>query len=672
MLGAFPPGVFVASSPIGQIRYHRRVRRAFLFGALRTHSLMAREELAEMVAPLTSQELLEALSLQLETSISLVPGKHQSQVRRNRRILRFLRFGVGKRALFDLAWLFANQNIDEDDLNRAMVVYRFCEKKYGLSRFSQMHLTDLAVLAIRLGDQRLALRAANWLKNPLGFVLSFQPRKLAMKPTLGFQEALNVFFGSGLDMSIRPGFLQADIHNPFRNHAEPLELIRTQRSQADRWLSKLSRAIVPHDVLPLGFSSEPTLSVYDSLSVKGEIAKITEGPMVTVVMSSFRPTEALWSAASSVLASSYKNLELLIIDDASGSEYQEILDAALELDPRVRVLVQKTNGGTYRIRNRAMDEALGELMTFHDSDDWLHPQRIEKQVHWLLKSNRVGNISMSTRLTDNLEAAQSIRRLRIGLCEPSLLFWKDRAFKKVGYFDTVRKGGDSEYRRRLERAFGQDLEVIDPYRCLTIQRADNGGLTAGDLGFRWIADFRLTYRDSFNHFQKQAENLANLEPEARRFYAPRPMRVPRSKDVGTRSFDLVLGANGHDPKNARELLNQIREAKASGKSVGFWQINSMYPLSNPRTLRSEILELLNSEEIETVYSSDKLEINELSLIAPSSFLNSYYPLGYQWQIHQRSAVATDQAKEGWQAKGPGIEKAIASRFAELGSDSKPR
>jgi hypothetical protein len=98
----------------------------------------------------------------------------------------------------------------------------------------------------------------------------------------------------------------------------------------------------------------------------------------------------------------------------------------------------------------------------------------------------------------------------------------------------------------------------------------------------------------------------------------------------------------------------------------------MYPLSNPRTLRSEILELLNSEELETVYSSDKLEIKELLLIAPSSFLNSYYPLGYQWQIHQRSAVATDQAKESWQAQGPGIEKAIASRFAELGSDSKPQ
>ena len=56
---------------------------------------MAREELAEMVAPVTSTELLELLENELNTGIHLVPGQHQSKVRRNRRILKFLRFGVG-------------------------------------------------------------------------------------------------------------------------------------------------------------------------------------------------------------------------------------------------------------------------------------------------------------------------------------------------------------------------------------------------------------------------------------------------------------------------------------------------------------------------------------------------------------------------------------------------
>ncbi|MEY3561381.1 MAG: hypothetical protein RL068_533 [Actinomycetota bacterium] len=624
---------------------------------------MAREELAEMVAPLTANELLERLKSELETSPSLVPGQHQSTVRRNRRILKFLRFGVGKRAIFDLAWLYANQNIDEGDLHSAKLVYAWCEKKYGLSAFSHMHLTDLSLLAVRLGDFDLARRALDKAKTPLRFVLAFQPKRLAMKPTLGFQEALNVLFGSGIDLTIRPQFLEADVTNPFRGK-DWQEVIA--KPQTQKWLRLLNQAIVPHDVRPLGFLATPELSPYDSLSVTGELAKVTTGPKITVVMSTFRPGVQMLSAVKSVLASSYQNLELLIIDDASGDEYQELLNTAASLDSRVRVLHQPQNGGTYRIRNRALDEASGELVTFHDSDDWLHPQRLEKQALRLIQTGAVGNISMSTRLTDNLEGAESIRRLRIGLCEPSLLFWKDRALEKVGYFDTVRKGGDSEYRRRLERAFGQDLEVIDPYRCLTIQRADNGGLTAGDLGFRWIVDFRLTYRDSFNYFQRNTKELRFENPEARRFYAPRPMRIPRSQDLEPRHFDLVLGANGHDPKNAQELLSQIDQALAQGKKVGFWQINSMYPFSNPRTLRTGILDLMNKGLIESVYSSDRLAIDELRLLAPSSFINSYYPLGYNWQIGARSSVSASEAKENWKAQGEGIQLLIDSRLSELG------
>ncbi|MFM2023595.1 MAG: hypothetical protein RIR89_987, partial [Actinomycetota bacterium] len=304
--------------------------------------------------------------------------------------------------------------------------------------------------------------------------------------------------------------------------------------------------------------------------------------------------------------------------------------------------------------------------TFNDSDDWMHPQRLEKQVSKLLGSNRIGNISMSTRLTDNLEGAESIRRLRIGLCEPSLLFWKDRAKDKIGYFDSVRKGGDSEYRRRLERAFGQDLDVIDPYRCLTIQRADNGGLTQGDLGFRWIVDFRLNYRDSFNYSQSKNKDLFIPNTDERKFYAPGPMRFSRSQQTETKEYDLVIGANGHDPQNSAKLIEIAKQAVAEGKKVGFWQVSSMYPIENPRTLRSGVLELLNTNQMQSVYASDRLKTKKLLLIAPSSFLNSYYPLGYNWQISDRERLSFEQAPESWRAEGPGIDSLVDERFASLG------
>lgn len=180
-------------------------------------------------------------------------------------------------------------------------------------------------------------------------------------------------------------------------------------------------------------------------------------------------------------------------------------------------------------------------------------------------------------------------------------------------------------------------------------------------------DFRLTYRDSFNHFQRSTSDLRYSDPEQRRFYAPRPMRIPRSQDSKVREFDLVIGANGHDPKNSREFVRLATEAIESGKRVGFWQINSMYPLSNPRSLRAEILELLNSGELQSVYSSDKLRIAELRLIAPSSFLNSYYPLGYNWDVMAQSHVNPDESQEAWTARGEGLDALLVERLSTLGS-----
>jgi hypothetical protein len=89
----------------------------------------------------------------------------------------------------------------------------------------------------------------------------------------------------------------------------------------------------------------------------------------------------------------------------------------------------------------------------------------------------------------------------------------------------------------------------------------------------------------------------------------------------------------------------------------------MYPLSNPRTIRADVLEMLNSGEIETVYSSDQLKVETLQLISPSAFLNSFHPLGYRWQIKNRSLL---EGQEGWDARGEGIRDEIAKNFNQIG------
>lgn len=629
-------------------------------------SSLADELQAATDAEQTDEAMQEVLEAEAEVPQAFVPPTGIKKLLLSGRIRKHYR--ASEIAILDLAWLHANQGIYPEDVNTAQKLYGWFEERYGLSSFTHMHLVDYALLASRLGLRDKAIELSRRAKSPIDFLQQISPKKLATTAALGIQHSLDRSYRYNLELSVQPKFLRQDAKNPLRGQQNPIEYITHNRSLVLSWLGKLSDAIIPSDVAPLGILDEPRRSLLDSLAAPQQLKQISEGPKVTVVMSAFQPDESILSAARSVLNSTYQNLELMVIDDCSGDEYRQLLEQVAQLDSRVKVLFQSENGGTYRIRNRAMDEATGELMTFHDSDDWIHPQRLEKQVKKLIKSGKIANISMSTRLTQNLEAAESIRRLRIGLCEPSLLFWRERAKEKVGYFDTVRKGGDAEYRRRLERAFGEDLDVIDPFRCLTIQRADNGGLTQGDLGFRWIVDFRLVYRDSFNHFQKNSETRFVPRSEERSFYAPRPMRFPRSLETGTRKFDLVLAANAHDPLNAKELVAATTEAVAAGKKVGYYQLNSPYPYSNPKTIRGAVLDLMNAGQLESVYPSDQLEIGELKILAPASFLASFRPLEYRWQVAKRSRAASPS--ESWSVEGEGISRRTQQLMNKLGKKTR--
>lgn len=625
------------NSPITQISYRRTRRLRFLFAALRTRSMLAREELARIAS---------GGELGFETLMDAVAADPARVPANSRRL----------RAFADLAWLLHNQGLNDGDLRTAAQMYRFASARFGAKSVKQMHLADQILLGLRIEDAELVAAARPMLRSTFSWLPAQLPARLRTTRALGISETLNTGFVFGKDFSVLNQLLLVDADNPFRDQPDALEVVRRDRSVVDVWLQRLSKHTLPRQLAPIRLSSQPQLTPYDSLEVDERgLRPMTDGPLLTVVVSCFKPDRHLITSVQSILRSTYQNLEVLVIDDASGPEYRPILEETGSLDSRVRVLAQPQNGGTYRIRNRALDEAAGELITFNDSDDWMHPQRLELQAKRLIGSDRIANISMSTRITERLEAVESGRRLRIGLCEPSLMFWRERAVRKVGYFDKLRKGGDSEYRWRLSKAFGQDLEVIYPFRCLTLQRADNGGLTQGDLGFRWIIDFRLAFRDSYSYWHRKAgERLYNPSDETRVFYAPRPMRFQRGADDSITQLDLVFAANFCDSEAVNALLPELNQAIEAGKNVGLLQLATMYPLALTRTLRPKVLDLLNAGKVRTVYRSDRLNVAELRVLSSSAWLSSYSPASYNWVVQRVEYQPLSTSRETWVAAGDGL------------------
>ncbi len=95
--------------------------------------------------------------------------------------------------------------------------------------------------------------------------------------------------------------------------------------------------------------------------------------MISVIVPVYKVEQYLRECVDSILAQSYTDFELILVDDGSPDRCGEICDAYAKQDPRVRVIHQE-NQGLSGARNSGMDIARGEYITFVDSDDLVSPE----------------------------------------------------------------------------------------------------------------------------------------------------------------------------------------------------------------------------------------------------------------------------------------------------------
>lgn len=101
-------------------------------------------------------------------------------------------------------------------------------------------------------------------------------------------------------------------------------------------------------------------------------------PLISVIIATYNRAAYLPFAVDSILNQTYRNLELIIVDDGSADNTQEVL-AHLQSDPRVRSIRQR-NAGQGAATNRGISLARGDYIAFLDDDDAWIPQKLELQV----------------------------------------------------------------------------------------------------------------------------------------------------------------------------------------------------------------------------------------------------------------------------------------------------
>ena len=105
--------------------------------------------------------------------------------------------------------------------------------------------------------------------------------------------------------------------------------------------------------------------------------------LVSIVMPSYNCEKFIADSIESVVAQTYKNWELIIVDDLSTDKTLEVAGRYAEKDERIKIFVNDKNSGAAVSRNRAISEAKGRWIAFLDSDDLWMPTKLEKQLRFM-------------------------------------------------------------------------------------------------------------------------------------------------------------------------------------------------------------------------------------------------------------------------------------------------
>lgn len=177
--------------------------------------------------------------------------------------------------------------------------------------------------------------------------------------------------------------------------------------------------------------------------------------MISVIVPVYKAEKYLRRCIDSILAQTYTDFELLLIDDGSPDRSGEICDEYAKQDSRVRVF-HKPNGGVSSARNLGLDNAKGDWITFVDADDYIHSDFLTEYAKYNDVDLVVGSFEVvgtdekwTAILSDSYYDFDSFRSvfidlvLRINFTTPWCKFFKRNLLKDLRFDEKVISGEDT-------------------------------------------------------------------------------------------------------------------------------------------------------------------------------------------------------------------------------------
>jgi FkbM family methyltransferase len=199
------------------------------------------------------------------------------------------------------------------------------------------------------------------------------------------------------------------------------------------------------------------------------------GDLISVIMTAYNGADFIAESVRNVLAQTHRELELIVVDDASHDDTFSILTELSRGDSRVRPIKMFDNRGTYWCKNYGLTFSRGEFVTFQDSDDRSDSTRLQVQFDELRATGAVMATCNYVRV-DSTGAVLSNRGQVERKAIMAAMLNRQEVLRRVGYFDSVRTSADDEFIRRVGIAFGQE-RICHVDRALYFATVREGSLT---------------------------------------------------------------------------------------------------------------------------------------------------------------------------------------------------
>ena len=124
-------------------------------------------------------------------------------------------------------------------------------------------------------------------------------------------------------------------------------------------------------------------------------------PLVSIISPTYNSLQFIEDTIQSIIQQTYTNWELLITDDCSTDGTWELIQKHQKLDERIKIFRLEQNSGPGVARNNSIKQAKGRFIAFCDSDDQWKPDKLEKQIKFLIENDLPFTFSAYQKIDEN-------------------------------------------------------------------------------------------------------------------------------------------------------------------------------------------------------------------------------------------------------------------------------